>query len=277
MPVKCALITGSTDGIGKATASKLLQEGWEVVVTGRSPSRCASVVEELKASSGSTRVSGLTADLSSLPAIRQLAEAFRANHSTLDALILNANSITHTHTLTPEGFEANLAVGYVGRILLFRLLEDLLLQTPGSQVLSVVGLNLTPLDFSDPNQTRGFSSGRALGIWQWCMQVFACEYARRGQVALNLFMPGLVKTKILSNEPQPMRLLVQVMNVVMGISVETSAQEVSRALQVVQERSAKGEYISRGVLKPRRTLKLRPGDEARLWDQTEAWLRPWLS
>ena len=35
-----AIITGSTDGIGKATARRLLRDGWEVVVTGRGRARC---------------------------------------------------------------------------------------------------------------------------------------------------------------------------------------------------------------------------------------------
>lgn len=47
-PQKIALITGSTDGIGKATALKLVKEGWEVVINGRNANKCASTMNELK-------------------------------------------------------------------------------------------------------------------------------------------------------------------------------------------------------------------------------------
>ena len=46
--MKTALITGATDGIGKATAVKLLSEGWKVVIIGRNPARCEGTVMELK-------------------------------------------------------------------------------------------------------------------------------------------------------------------------------------------------------------------------------------
>jgi len=45
---RVALITGATDGVGKATARKLLSEGWEVVIVGRNPEQCDSTVLELR-------------------------------------------------------------------------------------------------------------------------------------------------------------------------------------------------------------------------------------
>ena len=46
--MQTALITGATDGIGKATAKKLLSEGWKVVIIGRNPDKCKATVSELK-------------------------------------------------------------------------------------------------------------------------------------------------------------------------------------------------------------------------------------
>ena len=46
---KKALVTGSTAGIGFATAAGLYQEGASVVVNGRTPQRVESAIERIRA------------------------------------------------------------------------------------------------------------------------------------------------------------------------------------------------------------------------------------
>lgn len=58
---KLVLVTGSTAGIGKATAEAFLAEGAEVIVNGRTEEKVQSVVEEL---SRHGNVHGIAADLS---------------------------------------------------------------------------------------------------------------------------------------------------------------------------------------------------------------------
>ncbi len=43
---KICLVTGATNGIGKATAQALAQMGATVVIVGRNPAKCAAVVSE---------------------------------------------------------------------------------------------------------------------------------------------------------------------------------------------------------------------------------------
>ena len=53
---KTALVTGSTSGIGKATATALAARGAHVLVVGRNEQRAKDVVAEIEGSGGSAIV-----------------------------------------------------------------------------------------------------------------------------------------------------------------------------------------------------------------------------
>jgi len=271
---RVAVITGSTDGIGKAAAQRLVARGWSVVVVGRSPERANAVVEGLRAEVSGASVAALCADLSSMAEVARLAGAVTGGVGRLDLLPLNANTITQERRLTPEGFEANLAVGYLGRALLAGALAPMMQATPRSQVLSVVGMDHSPLDLRDPHQVEGFTARKALTRWQWAAQVWVREANRRGLPTANLFMPGLVRTKILAHEPQPMRLFVQIANKIMGISVEQSAEEVEAAVEAVAAEGLRDVWFARRARKalPLQALPAEAGQS--LWSWTEQTLAP---
>jgi len=81
---KTALVTGSTSGIGKATAVALARLGAAVVVTGRDAGRGAAVVKEIEADAGSARF--VAADLSDPAQVTRLAE----QAGDVDILVNNA-------------------------------------------------------------------------------------------------------------------------------------------------------------------------------------------
>jgi NAD(P)-dependent dehydrogenase (short-subunit alcohol dehydrogenase family) len=88
MKGKTALITGSTDGVGRYVAERLAAEGARVIVHGRDRARGEAVVERIMRQGGDARL--LIADLSSLAEVRLLAEAVRRDSDGLDALVNNA-------------------------------------------------------------------------------------------------------------------------------------------------------------------------------------------
>jgi NAD(P)-dependent dehydrogenase (short-subunit alcohol dehydrogenase family) len=67
-----ALVTGSTSGIGKATAVALARLGATAVITGRNAERGARVVKEIEAGGGSARF--VAADLSDPAQVARLAQ-----------------------------------------------------------------------------------------------------------------------------------------------------------------------------------------------------------
>lgn len=265
---KVALITGSTDGIGKATALKLLKEGWEVVINGRNASKCEATINELKQKSKSNNVTAFIADLSNLSEVKTATEKFIEKHSRLDLLMLNANSIANDRIVTSEGNEQNFALGYLSRVLVVRKLEKILENTANSQILSVIGMDNQPLDFNDPTIESKFTGRKGLGRWQWAMNLFASEYNKTSKVPLNLYMPGLVKTKVLANEPQPMRAFVKLMNFIMGLTPEQSADNVYEVINDIVSKQKKGTCYS--WKKERRLPKIKTieGDNVKLLNLT---------
>ena len=85
---KIALVTGSTDGVGRFVAERLGADGWDVIVHGRDAERGRAVVATIAAVGGGARF--LSADLSDLAAVRGLAEQVAKAAPRLDLLINNA-------------------------------------------------------------------------------------------------------------------------------------------------------------------------------------------
>jgi NAD(P)-dependent dehydrogenase (short-subunit alcohol dehydrogenase family) len=122
---KTALVTGSTDGVGRLVARKLGQAGARVLVHGRDAERGARVVADIKASGGSADF--LAADLSALAEVRRLADEAQATVDRLDILINNAGIGTAgPHQTSAEGFELRFAVNYLAGFLLTLLLLPLI-------------------------------------------------------------------------------------------------------------------------------------------------------
>jgi NAD(P)-dependent dehydrogenase (short-subunit alcohol dehydrogenase family) len=81
-----ALVTGATSGIGRATALRLAEDGWVVIVHGRHAGRGGDVVAEIEAAGGQARF--VQADLVEVADVRRLAE----EAGEVDVLVNNAGS-----------------------------------------------------------------------------------------------------------------------------------------------------------------------------------------
>ena len=103
---KVILVTGATDGLGRALAAELARAGATVLVHGRDPGRIADTIKEVTAAAAEAddpaagdRVRGYQADLSSLAGVRDLADQVIAAEPRLDVLVNNAG------TAMPKPFE----------------------------------------------------------------------------------------------------------------------------------------------------------------------------
>ncbi len=127
MEPKHILVTGSSRGIGLATAPALAAQGHAVWLHGRSERRGRAVIEQLQSELPDARLGFLAADFGSLAEVRRLADSYRQRAARLDVLINNAGCACFSRQLTRDGFEATFAVNHLAPFLLTLQLLPMLL------------------------------------------------------------------------------------------------------------------------------------------------------
>ena len=125
------LITGATDGLGRALASELAATGATLLVHGRDETRGAQAIAELEAANANAKLRWLQADLSSLEQVRAVARSVAAQCDRLDVLVNNAGIGTTLpgdgrRMVSQDGYELRFAVNYLAGYLLTRMLLSLL-------------------------------------------------------------------------------------------------------------------------------------------------------
>lgn len=117
---KTVLITGSTDGIGLATAKLLASQGHTILLHGRNPAKLEAVQQTLSALPGARCIEPLVADLSRMRDVEALAKAVSAAHGKLDVLVNNAGIFKTPEPVTADGLDVRFAVNAIAPYLLTR-------------------------------------------------------------------------------------------------------------------------------------------------------------
>src|SRR5437773_889606 len=136
---QAVLVTGATDGLGKAVSIELARAGATVLVHGRTRDPAEAAVAEIRAASGSELLRACVGDLASLAQVRSLAETVAASEPQLDVLVNNAGIGTvepggGARVESADGHELRFAVNYLAPFLLTRLLEPLLLRSAPARI-----------------------------------------------------------------------------------------------------------------------------------------------
>ncbi len=174
---RIALVTGSTDGLGREVAKRLAAEGAHVIVHGRNVERGQAVVAEIAAAGkGSARF--YQADFASLAEVRRLGDEIRRDFTRLDVLVNNAGVIVPQRQLSKDGHEMQFAVNYLAGYLLTYLLEPLLEKGTAARIINVSSLAASPLDFTDVMLERNYSSNRAYGQSKLAQVMFTIDLAQ---------------------------------------------------------------------------------------------------
>ena len=182
-------VTGSTDGLGRAAAQSLIDNGHQVVLHSRSSER-SSAFGELAAHSAGIVIG----DLRSAAETRSIAEQVNAI-GRMDAVIHNAGIYREgSRDPTPEGHASILAVNTLAPYILTALIErpDRLVYLSSSLHRGGEG-SLQDIDWTK----RRWDTGRAYAESRLHAAALAFALARRWpEVLSNSVDPGWVRTKM---------------------------------------------------------------------------------
>jgi NAD(P)-dependent dehydrogenase (short-subunit alcohol dehydrogenase family) len=205
MSGRVCLVTGASDGHGRAVARQLARRGADVVLLGRNPEKCQRVQDEIAAESGGKRPQILLCDLSSRAEIDRAAAEFLASGRPLHVLVNNAGLVTLRRQESVDGHELTFAVNYLAMFqLTLRLLPRLQASTP-ARILNTSSdtYRIAKLDL-DNLALEPFSLTQAYGRSKLAIVYFTLELARRirgSGVTVNALDPGPVASNIGANNP----------------------------------------------------------------------------
>jgi NAD(P)-dependent dehydrogenase (short-subunit alcohol dehydrogenase family) len=177
---KTALVTGSTDGVGRVVAKRLSERGWRVLVHGRDRDRGHALVTEIEAAGGTAEF--LPADLSSLVEVRGLANTVTEKTGRLDLLINNAGLGTGgpraIRQTSADGYELRFAVNYLAGFVLTHLLLPLIKGSAPARIVNVSSVGQEAIDFDDVMLMHGYSGLRAYRQSKLAQILFTIDLAR---------------------------------------------------------------------------------------------------
>jgi 3-oxoacyl-[acyl-carrier protein] reductase len=193
------LVTGSTRGIGRAIAERLLKNGSTVGIHGRSAERVDEVCREFSAFGG--RTVPLACDFSEPRSAGPMVQAFHAAAGKIDGLVNNAGSgrAVAFRGLTIESWRATFAVNVEAAMVASREAYTLMRrQTAGNVV------NIASIAAHGPGKWMGADYAAAKASIASMTKSMAFEAARFG-IRVNAVSPGFIETAMTAILPSEQR------------------------------------------------------------------------
>jgi len=270
---KVCLVTGATGGIGLITARELARLGAHVVLVSRSAQKCADVQAQLKSETGNPNIEFIAGDLSSMHAVKQVADTFLASHDRLDVLVNNAGAVFANRQVSADGYEMTMALNHLNYFYLTNLLLDTLLRSAPARIVNVSSDAHKPgsINFDDLMSEKKYSAFGVYSMSKLANVLFTYELARRLEdsgVTANALHPGVVASNFGHSNGGMWDLLFRVMHL-FAISPEKGAETSIYLAASPEVEGVTGQYFDKKKAVKSSAASYDTAVQRRLWDVSE--------
>ena len=272
---KTVVISGATNGIGKAAAIELSRENPKLLFTYRNQRLADELLAEIKDISPSTQVQSVYCDFSDQDSIKKCTHEINDLCANIDVLINNAGVVNTSYHETDEGIENTFAVNHLGYFLFTNLLLQKLKGDDETRIVNVSSAAhsfVKKMQWEDINYKNNFGQGlRSYGQSKLANLLFTRYLAIKlstDNISVNAIHPGGVNTSLGSQNKawysKPLRLILKPF-----FRSPLKGAESIIYLATKQDDGVTGEYFVDSKIHKSSTYSKNLEEAHKLWDLSE--------
>lgn len=275
---RVCLVTGASNGIGKAAAISLAKKGASLVLLCRDRDLGEIAMAEISLRGGNEDIDLLLADLGSLRQVREAAGTFLESGRPLHVLVNNAGAIHMDRGLTEDDIETTFAVNHLGHFLLTNMLLDRMRESAPARIVNVsseahkIGYGDGRMAFDDLMGERQYGGWKAYGQAKLANILFTRELARRlnpAEVTANALHPGVVASEFGRNNRKGWMPYLQALYRPFCRGNEKGAETAVWLAATPEIEGVTGKYFKDRKIRAPAPQALNDDDAARLWRVSE--------
>jgi len=272
---KTIVISGATNGIGKAAAIELSKENPKLLFTYRNQNLADELLAEIKDISPNTQIHSVYCDFSDQDSIKKCTNEINDLCANIDVLINNAGVVNTSYHETGEGIENTFAVNHLGYFLFTNLLLQKLKSDDETRIVNVSSAAhsfVKEIQWEDINFKNNFGHGlRSYGQSKLANLLFTRYLAIKlstDNISVNAIHPGGVNTSLGSQNKawysKPLRLMLRPF-----FRSPLKGAESIIYLATKQDDGVTGEYFVDSKIAKSSTYSKNLEEAHKLWDLSE--------